>query len=176
MLRYYKCSDCLATATIDDHDQRTPDTCGICGGYLKFMGEVHQDQYVKFGTRCVCDERCTYAEGPNCECSCGGANHGIKRLGDITVIEATGKVKLTLRDSATVAKYQAQAAEFKAAYEAAQARVKAKLGKLLPAYYKHIWLPREDWDACRLTLKALRDAQDCKVHKLRLSKCTKICA
>lgn len=23
-----------------------------------------------------CDSRCTSAKGPNCECSCGGANHG----------------------------------------------------------------------------------------------------
>jgi hypothetical protein len=24
-----------------------------------------------------CDARCIYAKGPNCECSCSGANHGI---------------------------------------------------------------------------------------------------
>ena len=23
-----------------------------------------------------CDARCMYAKGPNCECNCGGANHG----------------------------------------------------------------------------------------------------
>ena len=23
-----------------------------------------------------CDSRCIYAKGPDCECSCGGANHG----------------------------------------------------------------------------------------------------
>ncbi len=26
-----------------------------------------------------CDARCTNAKGHNCECSCGGANHGINR-------------------------------------------------------------------------------------------------
>jgi hypothetical protein len=25
----------------------------------------------------VCDSRCTNARGHNCECSCGGANHGL---------------------------------------------------------------------------------------------------
>ena len=25
----------------------------------------------------ACDARCIYAKGPNCECSCGGANHGV---------------------------------------------------------------------------------------------------
>lgn len=24
-----------------------------------------------------CDSRCTNATGPNCDCSCGGANHGL---------------------------------------------------------------------------------------------------
>lgn len=27
-------------------------------------------------TDCPCDGRCTSAKGPNCDCSCGGANHG----------------------------------------------------------------------------------------------------
>ncbi len=27
-------------------------------------------------TGCPCDARCTSARGHNCECSCGGANHG----------------------------------------------------------------------------------------------------
>lgn len=29
-----------------------------------------------FVTEHVCDARCTSAKGPNCECSCGGKNHG----------------------------------------------------------------------------------------------------
>lgn len=29
-----------------------------------------------FVTEHVCDARCTGAKGPNCECSCGGKNHG----------------------------------------------------------------------------------------------------
>lgn len=28
----------------------------------------------------VCDARCLNATGPNCECSCGGANHGKNHL------------------------------------------------------------------------------------------------
>lgn len=27
-------------------------------------------------TECPCDGRCTSAKGPNCDCSCGGQNHG----------------------------------------------------------------------------------------------------
>lgn len=31
-------------------------------------------------TDCKCDGRCTSARGANCECSCGGANHGADYL------------------------------------------------------------------------------------------------
>lgn len=31
-------------------------------------------------TDCPCDGRCTSAKGPNCDCSCGGANHGADYL------------------------------------------------------------------------------------------------
>lgn len=30
----------------------------------------------KFSKDHICDSRCTGAKGHNCECSCGGANHG----------------------------------------------------------------------------------------------------
>lgn len=30
----------------------------------------------KYSEKHVCDSRCMNAVGPNCECSCGGANHG----------------------------------------------------------------------------------------------------
>ncbi len=31
-------------------------------------------------TDCPCDRRCTGAKGHNCDCSCGGANHGAEFL------------------------------------------------------------------------------------------------
>lgn len=30
----------------------------------------------RFNAAKRCDARCIYAKGPNCECACGGANHG----------------------------------------------------------------------------------------------------
>lgn len=30
----------------------------------------------RFSAAHRCDARCIYAKGPDCECSCGGANHG----------------------------------------------------------------------------------------------------
>lgn len=33
--------------------------------------------YARPSARHFCDSRCTFATGPDCECSCGGKNHGI---------------------------------------------------------------------------------------------------
>lgn len=45
--------------------------CGVCGT------EHARGNMVKgFTTEHVCDARCTNATGSNCECSCGGKNHG----------------------------------------------------------------------------------------------------
>lgn len=34
--------------------------------------------YNEHGTKHACDSRCQGAKGRNCECSCGGDNHGIQ--------------------------------------------------------------------------------------------------
>jgi hypothetical protein len=44
--------------------------CPTCRRVMKM------DVIKGFKTEHVCDARCTSAKGPNCECSCGGANHG----------------------------------------------------------------------------------------------------
>lgn len=49
------------------------------------MGRIHQTRLVKTEERCPCDARCTNAEGPNCDCQCGGVNHGTQALVTITV-------------------------------------------------------------------------------------------
>ena len=48
-----------------------PDACPSCGKRIRL-------QPVKgtFSESRKCDARCTGATGPNCECQCGGANHG----------------------------------------------------------------------------------------------------
>ena len=178
MLTYFRCPTCLATTTVDTNEAASfyQPECGICGGTLERLGEVHQSTWVETGIRCVCDDRCTNAQGPNCECSCGGVNHGIGSKGDIEYVRATGKVKVTPKDAATIAKHLAQSEEFKAAYAAAQARYEAKLGKTAELRRNGTWLPRSEWDALTNAQKALRDAKKSKVQKLRIKKCAAICA
>ena len=51
----------------------------------RFMGEVKGPRLTQPEDRCPCDRRCTNATGPNCECSCGGVNHGSGRLVSVDV-------------------------------------------------------------------------------------------
>jgi hypothetical protein len=52
-------------------EQPPAEPCGRCkrptsGNPVRGRYSAHQ----------TCDARCIYAKGPNCECSCAGANHG----------------------------------------------------------------------------------------------------
>ncbi len=103
LLHYHRCSDCLtAFSTVERH----VDFCD-CNGSVEYMGEVHGDKYQKTGTKSACDDRCTKASGPNCDCMCNGINHGTGKL--VSVIVSEGKVKavgLTPEDIERAEKYR----------------------------------------------------------------------
>jgi hypothetical protein len=73
---FVRCPICLAVAAIDErlHELR----CGICETPMEYMGRVEQDRLVRDELRTPCDDRCTFARGPHCDCKCGGKNHGSK--------------------------------------------------------------------------------------------------
>lgn len=48
---------------------------GICADCQKMMSFGALKAFVNPDHKC--DARCTSARGHNCECSCGGANHGV---------------------------------------------------------------------------------------------------
>lgn len=50
-------------------------SCPACDGVRVTENAVKGIQTDK-----KCDSRCTHAKGHNCECACGGANHGSGRL------------------------------------------------------------------------------------------------
>ena len=78
---YHKCLGCLLPFVTDA--RRLPDgaTCSVCGSQrFHHMGEVFKvsGQLVAGDaiTDCKCDSKCTCATGPECDCHCGGENHG----------------------------------------------------------------------------------------------------
>ena len=95
-LFYYKCLDCLTPVAVDTQD--SSDIVCDCGGdHLTFMGQVVGSNYMKTVEKCKCNEICSYASGPCCSCHCGGVNHGLKMLANITVNEITGKVEKRIK-------------------------------------------------------------------------------
>jgi hypothetical protein len=53
-------------------EQPPADACGSCK--RQTAGTAIRGTYSSVH---ACDARCIYAKGPDCECSCGGANHGV---------------------------------------------------------------------------------------------------
>ena len=87
---YWKCRDCLGVGAVNES---LPNgcRCGACGGEMWCMGQVMGTSRIGHTeTRCACDARCTAAPGPNCDCRCGGENHGTGAVVQVDVV--TGSV------------------------------------------------------------------------------------
>ncbi len=93
--RYFvRCADCLGVWAVESEREPLAAECGVCGGPVECMGAVARDGWaVRTVMECPCDERCTNAKGPKCDCSCGGKNHGSHRL--VPVEYTNGKPRLT---------------------------------------------------------------------------------
>ena len=83
---YYRCCDCLVPMVLESDRRPSPLPVCVCGGTLEYMGVVHRHRVLELEDRSPCDDRCTGATGPNCDCQCGGENHGSGRV--ITVVRA----------------------------------------------------------------------------------------
>ena len=120
---FFKCRDCLTVFAIDlprKSSRSYQDArCGACNGQTWWMGSVRRNTLVMTENRCACDERCTSATGPSCECACGGENHGIGALVEVVC----GIAKIPAERIAPNALQIAE--EYRAAVKAAQAALVA---------------------------------------------------
>lgn len=83
---FLRCRLCLSIAAVDAQSlPKGTMTCGACDGPVEIMGRV-DGCTSHLETGCKCDARCTNAKGPNCDCSCGGANHGKGMMTTITPV------------------------------------------------------------------------------------------
>lgn len=115
----YRCHECLAVL-FGTVKERAFDglRCPHCdGASVQYMGMVRGASVVKPKGECPCDERCQYAMGPNCDCSCGGANHG---CGSLWTIEIVGNTKRLVAASENAekdsVKFRARAALWRATW------------------------------------------------------------
>ena len=93
---YYRCRDCLPIAVTDSHIPPTYDKlgrphyaiCAACEGEVMYLGRVENTSLLlREEHRSPCDGRCTSAKGPQCDCICGGKNHGTHLLVKVVVRE-----------------------------------------------------------------------------------------
>jgi len=104
---YYKCRDCLTPVTLSETISKSKISlsceCGSSPKSMIYMGRVNGTGYViQTEVQCKCNEVCANAQGPNCNCACGGTNHGDGLAAYVEVDVVTGKVsaKSTPKDKA----------------------------------------------------------------------------
>lgn len=161
---FIRCKDCLTVAVVTE----TPNTydwqCDACNGPLESMGRVERDRLVHEHHASPCDDRCTHARGPHCDCSCGGANHGTKRV--VRVIRDAGAVPRVKMPQPM------QAQRIALEYRNARAAALATLDPLLDAKRRREFLPPFEYRRMRELQAALRAAHEARDHKTRLRKLT----
>jgi len=114
---FFRCFECLSVSAIDTPDRLGYDfkaLCGACGDPrpIEFMGEVKQNSLIRREDRTPCDYRCTSATGPNCECHCGGPNHGTNKV--VEFISVVGSIPVITPPSPISARTRAR--EFRELY------------------------------------------------------------
>lgn len=170
---FYRCLACLDVIAVEGarlmphHDgRRDVGPYCDCGGKLDWMGRVRQNNLVRFEERCPCDSRCTCATGPNCDCSCGGANHGTKRTVTVTIV--TGKAP-TVNAREDLETRKARAAEFTAAKTAAIGRIDLATGGAITAANEGRRVSHENWRLKQDLLHAYAKARGFLSHKRRIA-------
>lgn len=169
---FWSCDDCLSVMATDGNaNYSATDDKGYnvvtlrcaCGGTVEYMGRVRRDSLIRTELQCACDGRCTGARGPNCDCQCGGANHGTGAVVEV-VISTSGVPVVTPVDNRAMAR----AAEYRAAVEAARARLEWAY-RLIERKRAGEWI--NEWsrymDACD-AIKALGVARGYRTHARRI--------
>lgn len=160
---FYRCRDCLTVAASEGRlttNSASHGLCGACGGEMAEMGQVQGDRLAKVEHLCACDSRCTGAQGPKCDCSCRGANHGTGRV--VKVVRDLGPVPIM--DVPQTAKASAVAAEWRAALEPAVAAREA----ILATKRATGWLEEPVYHRLCLLSRVIRLASEGKVHASRM--------
>lgn len=170
---YFKCIDCfapLAIETTKDTSWREEDLrCPHCNGYLAWMGRVGGGGHTvqQQVSDCPCDERCTCAVGPNCDCRCGGANHGIGMVWKVVTVGDTNRLEAA---SATATRKQAKHAAAGAEWRDLVARYHRAWDAAFDAVTTRRaagWIPFEDfrlWVAGQNTTKEMVRIRDLRSH------------
>jgi hypothetical protein len=158
---YVRCSTCLAVSAVEEHPNLGDWRCGICGGSFENMGRVERDRLIHEHMAAICDDRCTSARGPICNCKCGGKHHGSHMV--VRVVRDAGPVP-TVTPSAGREQCRLNAEE----YRRMRAAALALLDPLL-ASRRRGYLPTAEYDRMRQLQAALRKAHEARTHRARVN-------
>jgi hypothetical protein len=165
---YYKCRDCLTVSATEvelkaewKRDHWETALCGLCGGQVDCMGKVGRSGRLSTTeTLCACDDRCTHATGPHCDCQCGGENHGTKRV--VTVNRDLGPVPVLMVPDSD--KARTIAAEWREARD----DVRRMRNAIQSRRERGEFVPRPEFDRMRELGYALGKAGAAKSHAGRM--------
>jgi hypothetical protein len=173
MSKYYvQCSKCLSKAVVEVEAAPYRSICASCEGECRVMGKVQGDRYARVENRCPCDSRCTGAQGPTCDCSCGGANHGSNLVVPVVVEAGIVKIQIVATEEA-----KARRAEVEALVAEAKAAIEARWGEILAAKARGEWI--QDWSSFMAAGRArdgIRHALKLNSHKGRTNGLRKVIA
>jgi hypothetical protein len=159
---YFKCIDCLTAFAVENIDSKILIKCA-CGGRAELMGHVIQDRLVKTELRVPCDDRCTNAQGPSCNCQCGGEHHGTGRL-----VEVHTSMNGDLVAQVSKAESIERGKMWRALVDAAMKRVEVRFGDALVDYRANRRIPREVYFEIRNTLNSISKIKSMRVYKSRI--------
>lgn len=162
---YFRCPDCLSVSAIDADREPASARCSCCDVPVEGLGRVFRERLVRDEERCACDERCTCAQGPRCNCRCGGENHGSGLV--VTVqIDAGGIPRITPPDARAIIRrdeWRAMLAKVReAAPGARESRIKAS-GGYLDAHEYRKYCDGLAWH------RAIRRARGLRTHHGRMA-------
>lgn len=174
LLHFYRCKGCLSTVCVDrqlndwKHDTESGNwyqpkpVCQLCDERMLYQGQVNNGRVTNHHYGSPCDGRCTGAQGPDCDCQCGGANHGTGRVVKYTVDNGAAVVH-----TVPTAKAKKVAAEYKEALATAEAFIESQ-----PHYQDYIrghWISdKSAWWRIRGLRTQISKAASMKTHKRRM--------
>ncbi len=157
---FVRCVECLTIAAVTEAPDCYNWQCGLCTGQIESMGKVERDRLTHTHRGSPCDDRCTFARGPRCDCSCGGKHHGSRLV--VTIIRDAGPVPIVPMPNTDKAKRIA------AEFQDYRARVLARLDTLLALKRQHVYLSDADFRRLRGIQRALCAARAARTHEARM--------
>lgn len=163
---FYRCRTCCHVCAIHQTDSKTmADLRCACEGAMELMGFVTGNRLLREEDRCPCDERCTHARGPKCDCVCGGENHGTQAVVTVTV-SAGGVPMIAVLDTAEIRRRAAE-------YRDARAPLLARRDALEAQRSASGWLDGPYFNELCAINRTLSYAHGLKTHKARIKALSK---